>query len=72
MGGNLLVTGGSRGIGAAIARLAAARGYAVCFSYHTDRSAAEAVVAEIAAQGGTAVAVQADVAVEADVLRLFA
>ena len=69
---NLLVTGGSRGIGAAIARLAAERGYAVCLSYHTDRSAAEAMVAGITAQGGTALAVQADVAVEADVLRLFA
>lgn len=72
MGRNLLVTGGSRGIGAAIARLAAARGYAVCLSYRTDRHAAEAVVADIAARGGTAIAVPADVAVEDDVLRLFA
>ena len=72
MGRNFLVTGGSRGIGAAIARLAAARGYAVCLSYRTDRHAAEAVVADIAARGGTAIAVPADVAVEVDVLRLFA
>ena len=72
MGRNLLVTGGSRGIGAAIARQAAARGYAVCLSYRTDRHAAEAVVADIAARDNTAIAVPSDVAVEVDVLRLFA
>ena len=68
----LVVTGGSRGIGAAIARLAAQAGYAVCLSYLGNRKAAEEVVASIAGQGGTALAVQADVAVEADVVRLFA
>jgi NAD(P)-dependent dehydrogenase (short-subunit alcohol dehydrogenase family) len=68
----LIVTGGSRGIGAAIARLAAQDGYAVCLSYLGNRQAADEVVAAIAAQGGTALAVQANVAVEADVVRLFA
>jgi NAD(P)-dependent dehydrogenase (short-subunit alcohol dehydrogenase family) len=68
----LLVTGGSRGIGAAIARLAAARGYAVGVNYRSRRDAADAVVAEITAAGGHAVAFQADVAVEAEVVRLFA
>jgi NAD(P)-dependent dehydrogenase (short-subunit alcohol dehydrogenase family) len=67
----LVVTGGGRGIGAAIARLAAQRGYAVCLSYLSKRDAAGEVVASIAAKGGVALAVQADVAVEADVVRLF-
>ena len=67
----VLVTGGSRGIGAATARLAAARGYAVCLSYRARRDAADAVVADIAAAGGRAVAIAADVADEADVVRLF-
>ena len=67
----LLVTGGSRGIGAATARLAAARGYAVCLSYRSNAAAAAAVVADIERAGGKAIAVAADVAQEADVLRLF-
>ena len=67
----LLVTGGSRGIGAATSRLAAARGYAVCVNYLQNRDAADRVVAEVESSGTRAVAVQADVAVEADVLRLF-
>jgi NAD(P)-dependent dehydrogenase (short-subunit alcohol dehydrogenase family) len=67
----LLVTGGSRGIGAAVARLAAARGYAVCVNYRSRQDAADAVVAAIATAGGRAAAVQGDVAVEADVVRLF-
>lgn len=67
----LLVTGGSRGIGAAVARLAAAEGYAVAFSYLHNRAAAEATAAAIAAAGGTALAIQADVSVEAEVVRLF-
>jgi NAD(P)-dependent dehydrogenase (short-subunit alcohol dehydrogenase family) len=70
--GVLIVTGGSRGIGAATARLAAERGYAVCVNYRRNRAAAEGVVGEIAGRGGRAVAVAADVAVEADVVRLFA
>lgn len=71
MEGVMIVTGGSRGIGAAVARLAAGQGYAVCISYLNNHSAAAEVVAEIAGQGGRAIAVQADVAVEAQVVRLF-
>jgi len=67
----LLVTGGSRGIGAATARLAAQRGYAVCVGYHSNQRAAAAVVDEIEQAGGRAVAVKADIASEADVCRLF-
>lgn len=69
--GILLVTGGSRGIGAATVRLAAASGYAVCVNYRGARRAAEALVGGITATGGRAIAVQADVGVEADVMRLF-
>jgi NAD(P)-dependent dehydrogenase (short-subunit alcohol dehydrogenase family) len=68
----MIVTGGSRGIGAATARLAAERGYAVCVNYRTNRVAADEVVAAIAAAGGTAIAVGADVASEPAVVRLFA
>jgi NAD(P)-dependent dehydrogenase (short-subunit alcohol dehydrogenase family) len=68
----LIVTGGSRGIGAATAKLAAARGYAVCVNYRKNREAADAVVSEIQAAGGTALAVGADVAFEPEVVRLFA
>jgi len=67
----MIVTGGSRGIGAAIARGAGARGWHVCVDYRRHGAEAEAVAAEIVAGGGTAVAVQADVSVEADVVRLF-
>lgn len=67
----ILVTGGSRGIGAAIAILAAQRGYDVAFSYHSNASAAADVAAKIRATGRKALAVQADVSVEADVLRMF-
>ena len=67
----LIVTGGSRGIGAATATLAAKRGYAVCVNYRSNQAAAEAVVAGIRDAGGTALAVGADVAVEDDVVRLF-
>jgi len=68
----MIVTGGSRGIGAATARLAAERGYAVCVNYRTNRAAADDVVAAIAGAGGAAIAVGADVASEPDVERLFA
>jgi NAD(P)-dependent dehydrogenase (short-subunit alcohol dehydrogenase family) len=68
----LLVTGGGRGIGARTALLAAERGYAVCVNYRRNQSAAAGVVSAIRAQGGRAVAVEADVAKEADVVRLFA
>jgi len=67
----MIVTGGGRGIGAATARLAAARGYAVCVNYLRDRDAADAVVHDIRNDGGRAIAVPGDVASEADVLRLF-
>jgi NAD(P)-dependent dehydrogenase (short-subunit alcohol dehydrogenase family) len=67
----LLITGAGRGIGAATARLAAQRGYSVCVNYRHNRQAAETVVSDIEAAGGTAAAVAADVAVEADVVRLF-
>ncbi|MBX3677775.1 MAG: SDR family oxidoreductase [Rhodocyclaceae bacterium] len=67
----VIITGGSRGIGAAMARLAAASGYAVCISYLRNSEGADAVVQDIVKAGGTAMAVAADVAVEGDVLRLF-
>jgi NAD(P)-dependent dehydrogenase (short-subunit alcohol dehydrogenase family) len=67
----LLVTGGSRGIGAATARLAALRGYTICITYLRNQAAAEEVVAGIIATGGRALAVRADVSVEPDVVRLF-
>ena len=67
----LLVTGGGRGIGAATARLAAERDYAVCVNYLRDRSSAEKVVSEINRENGKAIAVAADVASEADVVRMF-
>jgi NAD(P)-dependent dehydrogenase (short-subunit alcohol dehydrogenase family) len=67
----LIVTGGSRGIGAATARLAAERGYAVCVNYRKNQAAADALVSEITTAGGTALAVGADVASEPDVVRLF-
>lgn len=67
----LVVTGGGRGIGAATVRLAASRGYAVCVNYLRDRESAERVAAGCRRAGARAVAVQADVAVDADVVRLF-
>jgi NAD(P)-dependent dehydrogenase (short-subunit alcohol dehydrogenase family) len=67
----LVVTGGSRGIGAATALLAAAKGYEVCVNYQRNESAASAVVRRISAVGGSAIAVAADVSREADVVHLF-
>jgi NAD(P)-dependent dehydrogenase (short-subunit alcohol dehydrogenase family) len=69
--GVLVVTGGGRGIGAAVCTLAAARGYDVVVNYTADRAAAGKVVAGIEAAGGRAAAVGADVSDEADVARLF-
>ncbi|HSN16022.1 MAG TPA: SDR family oxidoreductase, partial [Anaeromyxobacteraceae bacterium] len=69
--GPVLVTGGSSGIGAAVVRLAAARGRPVAFSYRTGKAAAEALVAELSAKGAEVHAVAADVAKEADLVRLF-
>jgi len=71
MPGVVLITGGSRGIGAATAVLAAARGYAVCVNYRSNAEAADAVVTAIAKAGGSAIALQGDVSVESDVVRLF-
>lgn len=67
----LIVTGASRGIGAAIARRAAKRGYAVAVNYCTGETEANMVVAEIAAAGGSAIAVQADVSDEQQIIRMF-
>jgi len=67
----IVITGASRGIGAATARLAAARGYAVCVNYLKNQAAAHAVVADIESSGGQAIAVAADVAAETEVAKLF-
>lgn len=67
----LLITGGSRGIGAATARLAAQRGYRVVVNYARDAAAADGVVQQIRAGGGQALALQADVAREDQVLAMF-
>ncbi len=67
----ILITGGSRGIGAATARLAAAQGWAVAVNYTAHSLAADEVVRAIRTAGGRAMAVQADVADEAQVLRMF-
>jgi NAD(P)-dependent dehydrogenase (short-subunit alcohol dehydrogenase family) len=69
--GVIIITGASRGIGAATARLAAARGYDVCVNYRQNHIAASATAAAIASGGGRAITVAADVTVEADVQRLF-
>lgn len=67
----LLITGASRGIGAATALLAASRGYDICVNYRNDKASAERIVTSIVHAGVRAIAVQADVAFEADVLRMF-
>src|SRR4051812_39980106 len=67
----LLVTGGSRGIGAAVAQLAARRGYDVAVNFRSEREAAERVVASCHEAGANAIACQGDMAIEADVLRVF-
>ena len=71
MHGTVLITGGARGIGAATARLAAARGFAVAVHYRQQREAAEQVVAAIRAAGGQAATVQGEVAEEHAVARIF-
>ena len=70
-GGGLIVTGGSRGIGAEICRLAAQRGWSVCVNYRNSHDEAAAVVDQIRTSGGVAVAVRADVSVEAEVSTMF-
>ena len=67
----LLVTGGSRGIGAAVARLAGKAGYGVAVNYASNEAAARAVVDEIVSGGGEAFAVQADIGNEADIVEMF-
>ncbi len=67
----VIITGASRGIGAATALLAAQRGYAVCVNYRKDVEAAERVATKIKTAGGQAIAVAANVAIESDVMRLF-
>ena len=67
----LLITGGASGIGAATARLAATRGYKVAINYRSRDAQAKKVVADIAAKGGQAVALPADMSREADIVRLF-
>jgi NAD(P)-dependent dehydrogenase (short-subunit alcohol dehydrogenase family) len=71
MEGCVIVTGGGRGIGAATARLAAARGLPVCVNYVRDAQNAQRVADSITAAGGRAIALQADVARETDVVRMF-
>ena len=68
----VLITGGGRGIGAATARLLAARGDVIVVNYLVNRASAAEVVADAAAAGGDALAIQADVSSEADVVRMFA
>lgn len=67
----ILITGGSRGIGAATAYLAAERGYTVCITYRQRQDKAKTVVETILENGGQAIALQADVSLETDVARLF-
>ncbi len=67
----MIVTGGSQGIGAAIARRAGQAGYAVALTYQSNRALAETVAAEIRAAGGKALPVQAEMADEASILALF-
>ncbi len=68
----LVVTGASRGIGASIARLAGEAGYDVALTYKNNRAPAEKVVEDIVRSGQRAIAVQADMGAEADIVRLFA
>jgi NAD(P)-dependent dehydrogenase (short-subunit alcohol dehydrogenase family) len=69
--GTLIVTGASRGIGAAIAKLGSARGFAVAVNFSTGESEAQAVVNEIISAGGRACAIQADIGTEQNIVRLF-
>jgi NAD(P)-dependent dehydrogenase (short-subunit alcohol dehydrogenase family) len=69
--GALLVTGGSRGIGAAVVRHGSAAGYDVAFTYVRDRAAADALMAEIAEAGRRAIAIKADVANEDEIVAAF-
>lgn len=67
----IVITGASRGIGAATALLAAQQGYHICINYHADDQAAEKILAQVRALGAEAIAVRADASVEDEVVRLF-
>jgi len=67
----VLVTGGSRGIGAAVSTMAAERGYAVCVNYGSNAARAEEIADEIRAAGGTVMLAKADIANEAEVVAMF-
>lgn len=67
----ILVTGGSRGIGASVVKLAAENGYDVCFSFRSRRAEADAVCETVKQHGRSALAIQADLAVEADIVKLW-
>lgn len=67
----ILITGASRGIGAATARLAARQGYRICINYHADDAAAQQVLEQVRNLGTEAIAVRADASVEDEVVRLF-
>src|SRR3954467_14013515 len=69
--GAVIVTGASRGIGAAVAKLVGAHGFPVVVNFTSTETAAREIVSQIIAAGGRAIAVQADIAHEEDVLRLF-
>jgi NAD(P)-dependent dehydrogenase (short-subunit alcohol dehydrogenase family) len=69
--GSVIVTGGGRGIGAAVSRLVGAHGYPVAVNFIKDETAAAAVVRDIVSAGGHAIAVQGNVGREEDILRLF-
>lgn len=69
--GTIIVTGASRGIGAAIAKLAGERGYAVAVNYSTGAAEAKEIAGEIVGGGGCAIAIQGDVSREEDIVRLF-
>ncbi len=67
----IIITGGSRGIGAATALLAARQGYRVCINYHADDESAQRVLAQVRELGAEAIAVRADASVEDEVISLF-
>ena len=67
----IVITGGSRGIGAATALLAAAQGYRICINYQADEQAALGVLEKVRALGAQAIAVRADVSIEDEVIALF-
>ena len=68
----LIITGGSRGIGAETALLAAREGYRICINYQSDEDAAHRVLEQVRALGAQAIAVRADVSIEDEVIALFA